>query len=72
VKVGKDQEYVGTDLVADWYNTNLHIYTNILRLIQPTDKAILVIFGQGHIPILKHLFESNPDFEVVEIKDVLK
>lgn len=72
IKIGEDQNYVGTDVVTDWYNTNLHIYTNILRSIRPTDKTILVIFGQGHIPILKHLFESNPDFEVVEIKDVLK
>lgn len=72
VKIGKDQNYVGTDLVADWYNTNLHIYTNIVRKIQPTDKAILVIFGQGHIPILKHLFETNLDFEVVEKKEILE
>ena len=69
VKVGKD---VGTDLVSDWYDTNLHIYTNIIRQIKETDDTIFVLFGQGHIPILKHLFESNPDFEVVEVKDILK
>lgn len=72
VKIGKDDSYVGTNLVAEWYKTNLHIYTNILRKVQPTDKALLIIYGQGHIPILKHLFESNSDFEVVEVKEVLK
>lgn len=72
VKVGKDTNYVGTDVVADWYNTNLHIYTNILRQTRSSDKAILVIFGQGHIPILKHLFESNPDFDVIEVEEVLR
>lgn len=54
------------------YSTNLHIYTNILRIVKPTEKRILVLFGQGHIPILKHLFENNPDFEVIEVKEILK
>ncbi len=71
-KIGEDSNYVGADLVADWYSTNIHIYTNILRSVKPTDKRILVLFGQGHIPILKHLFENNPDFEVIEVKEILK
>ena len=71
VRVGQGSNYPGTDLVAGWYSTNLHIYTNILRAVRPTDRAIIVLFGYGHIPILKHLFESNPQFEVVEVADVL-
>ncbi len=71
-KIGKGDNYVGSKLIADWYTTNLNIYTNILRVVKPTDKAILVIFGQGHIPILKHLFENNDDFEVVEVAAILK
>lgn len=71
-KIGKDINYVGADLVADWYSTNIHIYTNILRIIKPTDKRIIVLFGQGHVPILKHLFSNNSDFEIVEVKDILK
>ncbi|PRD47799.1 DUF5694 domain-containing protein [Sphingobacterium haloxyli] len=70
VNIGKGNHYEGTDLVSEWYKTNLRIYTNILRAVQPTDKAILVIFGQGHIPILKHLIESNSDFEIVEVKEL--
>lgn len=34
--------------------------------------GFLVIFGQGHIPVCKHLLESNPDFEAEEVKDVFK
>ncbi|MBY0477171.1 MAG: hypothetical protein K2Q24_05970 [Chitinophagaceae bacterium] len=71
-RIGKDRNYTGADLVADWYSTNIHIYTNILRIVKPTDKRIIVIFGQGHIPILKHLFSNNSDFEVIEVKDILK
>jgi hypothetical protein len=71
-KIGKDTNYAGADLVADWYSTNIHIYTNILRAVKQTDKRIVVLFGQGHIPILKHLFSTNPDFEIVEAKDILQ
>ncbi len=71
-KIGKDSSYTGTNLVADWYSTNLHIYSNILRVIKPSDKRIVVLFGQGHIPILKHLFSNNTDFEIVEVSDLLK
>lgn len=71
-RIGQGADYPGTDLVANWYSTNLHIYTNILRAIRPTDKSIMVLFGYGHITILKHLFESNPDFEVVDVAKVIR
>ena len=71
VRIGQGANYTGADLVANWYSTNLHIYTNILRAIRPTDKSIMVLFGYGHITILKHLFETNPAFEVVDVADVL-
>ena len=71
-RIGNEKNYVGANLTADWYSTNIHIYANILKSIKPTDKTIVVIFGQGHIPILKHLFTNNSDFKVVEVKDILK
>lgn len=70
--IGKGEDYIGSKLVADWYTTNINIYTNILRAIKPTDNAVVVVYGQGHVPILKHLFENNDNFEVVQVKDVLK
>lgn len=70
-RIGAGSNYVGSDLVADWYSTTIHIYANILRTIKPTDKRILVLFGQGHVPILKHLFENNPRFTVISAETVL-
>ena len=71
-RIGEGADYPGVDLVSAWYRTNLHIYANLLRVIKPTDKAVVLIFGQGHIPILKSLFATNPAFEVVEAGEVLK
>lgn len=72
VRIGKGKEFPGTELVADWYRTNLHIFTNVLRSVKPSDRAILVIFGQGHIPILESLFKTNPNFEVLSVEEMLR
>ncbi|MDF2190706.1 DUF5694 domain-containing protein [Paraflavitalea sp. CAU 1676] len=53
-----------------WYSRNLRIFNNILKTNPgPTDR-IVVIFGNGHMPILRHCFEASPEFEVVELKDL--
>jgi hypothetical protein len=31
-----------------------------------------VLFGNGHMPILKQCFESSPEFQLVELKQLLK
>lgn len=71
-KIGAGKNYAGAEAVADWYLRNLAIYSNIINQVEPSDKYVILIFGQGHIPILKHLLESNDNFDVVELKSVLK
>ena len=70
VKISYD--YIGAELVGEWYKRNLKIYSNIIRNTAPNDKRILVIYGAGHIRILRHLFEDNPAYRVVEINDFLE
>lgn len=53
-----------------WYNRNLRIFNNILRSRPASDDRIVILFGNGHVPILKHCFESSPEFEVMELKDL--
>lgn len=63
----------GPDILSIWwYNRNLRIFNNILRTRPGADDRIMVLFGNGHMPILKHCFESSPEFEVVELKSLLK
>jgi hypothetical protein len=71
--IGKTNEYVGVDWLTDfWYGRNLRIYTNVLRHINPKeDNKLLLIYGSSHIAFLKHLFEMNPLFEVVELDKVI-
>lgn len=52
LKIGKAPDYVGVQLVTDWYARNLKIF-NELTKIADEDSRILLIFGQGHIPIIR-------------------
>jgi hypothetical protein len=71
-KIGAGTNYVGANAVSEWYLRNLAIYSNIINQVDSSDKYVILIFGQGHIPILKHFLESNDNFDVVELKSVLK
>ena len=63
----------GADILSMWwYSRNLRIFNNILKTRPSSEDRIMVLFGNGHIPILKHCFQSSPEFEVVELKTLLK
>jgi len=62
----KLDEHRGADALAlTWYTRNLRIFRNIQNLDTKPDDRIMVLFGAGHISILKQLFESTPEYELV-------
>ncbi|MGO4773735.1 DUF5694 domain-containing protein [Flavobacterium sp. W22_SRS_FK3] len=71
-KIGAGKNFAGAETVSDWYLRNLAIYSNIINQVEHSDKYVILIFGQGHIPILKHLLQNNDDFEIIELNSVLK
>lgn len=62
----KDNHLLGSDLTVDWYRRNIKIYTKMINQLDYSEKAIFLIIGNDHIPILRHLFETNPYFEVMD------
>ncbi len=61
-----DSNYMlGASLTVDWYRRNILIYTKMINQLDYSEKAIFLIIGNDHIPIIRHLFESNPYFEVI-------
>lgn len=68
--VGDGAEYPGADAMTSWFNRNLRIFANLLRLSEPGDRVLLLI-GAGHVPILRHTVDASPDFRLVEVSDVL-
>ena len=70
-KLGQGDDYFGPDLKTRWYNRNLRIFHNVLSIpFGPTDR-VLVLIGAGHVPILRHAALSSPDFDLVEVREVL-
>ena len=67
-KLGK---YRGADgLAMHWYARNLRIFRNIQELHLGPDDRLLVLFGAGHMGVLKHLFECSTEFSPVRFVDL--
>jgi len=69
--IGKNLDYPGADLVSDWYERNLKIFSNITRIAEPEDR-ILIVIGSGHAPILNELVKYHPEYEIERVSDYLK
>ena len=70
--LGTDDEYPAADsLTGWWYNRNLRIYSNVLRVMEPGDRLLLLI-GAGHVPIIRHAAESSPEIDLIPLSQVLR
>lgn len=56
-----DEDFVGAAWVAGYYRRNLFIFARLSQLAQPGSR-ILVIYGHGHIPFLRHFAEASGRF----------
>ena len=70
-KVGTRHEYLGVDAITAWYNRNLRIFANLQRITEPPGERLLVVYGAGHIPILRHCAEASPEYDLVEVSEYL-
>lgn len=70
-KIGKGPIYVGADLVANWYERNIKIFSNLTRIVTSKNDRILVIFGQGHVKILQELIRDSQDFILEYVNNYL-
>jgi hypothetical protein len=70
-RLGSGDSLVGADLLAAWYERNVRIFVNLLRLAEPGDR-ILVLFGAGHAPTLRELVRNAPGFRLVEAGEFLR
>jgi hypothetical protein len=66
---GEAGDWAGADLLADWYQRNIRIYSNVIRLVDSPNERILVIYGSGHLGWLRHDFESNPTIRLRKLAE---
>ena len=70
--LGPAGEYFGADGQTPWYNRNLRIASNLMRLARTPEDRVLLIIGAGHVPIIRHALQSAPGIRLVDVKDVLR
>lgn len=63
--VGAGDGYIGARVAADWYDRNIHMFANLARATRPGDRVLLIV-GQGHAPIIRHLVQNHPAMALVE------
>jgi hypothetical protein len=67
------EEKEGPDALSMfWLNRNLRIYRNIQRIRTNEDDKVLILFGAGHIPILKWFFECSPEYKLIKFNDLVE
>lgn len=70
--LGNDEEYPATDsLTGWWYNRNLRIFSNVMRVMEPGDRLLLLI-GAGHVPIIRHAADASPEVDLIEVSEILE
>lgn len=72
-KAGIPGNYAGADAATGWWNRNLRIFSNILRLAAGSDEErVFVMIGAGHLQILRLLAMACPDIEFIDAYDFLR
>lgn len=70
LRLGTEKEPVGADLLSRWYDRNLRIASNVVRLAEPGDRILLLI-GANHRRLLTDFLDAVPEVEVVDTLDIL-
>jgi len=63
--MGRDSDNAGSAYVSQWYTRNCYIFSNILSVISPGDR-VLVLIGQGHEYLLREFVRLNPNLVDVD------
>jgi hypothetical protein len=65
---GEDYNYPGAGLLTAWYQRNMRIHTHLLNIIEPGDR-VLVIYGSGHLGLLRQNVEADPTLKLRTIEE---
>ncbi|HEX5273729.1 MAG TPA: serine hydrolase [Candidatus Rubrimentiphilum sp.] len=63
--MGREADNAGAAYVAQWYVRNSYIFSNILSVIQPGDRVV-VMMGQGHEYLLREFVRLDPNLVDVD------
>lgn len=70
VQYGDPSDYAGPDLLAAWYQRNIRIYHNIVKLVDSPNDRILVIYGAGHLGWLQQDVSNDATVKLVKLAEL--
>ena len=70
VPYGEPGDYAGPDLLAAWYQRNIRIYSNIVKLIDSPNDRILVLYGAGHLAWLRQDVADDATVKLRKLSDL--
>ena len=70
VPYGDPGDAAGPDLLATWYQRNIHIYHNIVALATSPNDRILVIYGAGHLGWLRQDVANDATVQLRKLADL--
>lgn len=65
LRLTSEDNWSGAEMVANWYRRNVHIAAALVRITTPGDR-VLLLYGAGHVPVLRHLLGDGGLFELVD------
>lgn len=69
-EVGDSNNYLGAQMLAQWYERNLKIFSNIQRLAKQ-HRRIFVVYGAGHLQILRDLICADEQLHLADVMQYL-
>jgi len=70
VPFGEPGDYAAADLLASWYQRNIRIYQNIVKLVDSPNDRILVIYGSGHLGWLRQDIADDATMKLRKLSDL--
>lgn len=65
LKIGGGDDQPGADLLTAWYKRNFYICARLLQAALPGDRVV-VLYGSGHLFLLRQCVSETPGFRLVE------
>lgn len=63
-RIGVGKNHVGVGWLRWWYERNLIVYANVMRLVESADDRILLIIGAAHIHLVSQFMRESGLVEV--------
>lgn len=71
LRIGKADDYAGPDLLAGWFERNLKITANLIRIVDSPDDRVVFLVGSGHLHLVRQFAAESGAFTLESASDYL-